>query len=211
MVSYHLRKLREQNIVQENKSDADGREFYYSLNLDLVRNLYLASGNELHPGLGATESVEEDDARVGRPVRVLFLCTQNSARSQMAEGILRSVGQGRVEVFSAGAEPGEVHPMAISAMQEIKVDISRHISKHLNQFQGQSFDYVITVCDRVRESCPIFPGDPIQIHWSIPDPASVDGPEEIRYEAFRETRLQLLTRIRYLWLIIQHNLKTLKA
>src|SRR5678815_3176398 len=99
----------------------------------------------------------------GRSARVLFLCTHNSARSQMAEGLLRHLGGAEVEVFSAGTEPGSVRPEAIEAMRSRGIDISGHTSKSVQQFAGQSFDYVVTVCDQAKESCPIFPGHPEQI------------------------------------------------
>ena len=130
------------------------------------------------------------------PVRVLFLCTHNSARSQMAEGLLRFTGRDRFKVVSAGTEPGMVHPLAIRAMAEVGMDNSAAQSKDVAQFVGQDFDYVITVCDRANESCPIFPGDPERIHWSFPDPSAVEGPEEVRLAAFRKVRDELRQRLR---------------
>lgn len=124
-------------------------------------------------------------------LRVLVLCTGNSARSQMAEGILRHNFGHRFEVFSAGTRPSHVRPEAIQVMEEIGVDISHHRSKHLNEFAGQPFTYVITVCDQARESCPTFPGVVQQFHWSIPDPAAVAGDERRRLAAFRAARDQL--------------------
>ena len=207
LVSYHLGRLRQQELVSERRSTADGRDVYYSLNLARMRQLYLASGQALHPALnGAAMSLETlEEAPVAEPMRVLFLCTHNSARSQMAEGILRAAGGDRVEVFSAGNEPSEVHPLAIEAMAAINVDISRQHSKHMGEFTGQHFDYIITVCDRVRESCPIFPGDPEQIHWSFPDPAAVMGTERQRYQAFVQTARELTTRIHYLLMVIDRQ------
>lgn len=132
-------------------------------------------------------------------LRVLFLCTHNSARSQMAEALLRRHG-GDVEVHSAGNEPGEVHPLAVRAMAESGIDISEADSKHLDQFIGQDFDYVITVCDRANESCPVFPGDPKRIHWSFEDPSAATGSEEERLKAFRDVRNQLNMRLQN-WLM----------
>jgi arsenate reductase len=120
--------------------------------------------------------------------RVLILCTGNSARSQMAEGLLRSFGGDRVEVFSAGTNPGIVRPEAIAVMSELGIDISRHRSKHVREFDGRHFDYVITVCDQANESCPVFSGDTERIHWSFPDPAVVEGGEHERLAAFRRVR-----------------------
>ncbi len=132
--------------------------------------------------------------------RVLFLCTHNSARSQMAEALLRHHGGDRVEVFSAGTEPGRVHPLAVRAMAESGIDISDARSKSLDQFTGQDFDYVITVCDAANESCPVFPGDPTRIHWSFEDPSAATGTEEDRYQKFREIRNLLNMRLQN-WLL----------
>jgi arsenate reductase len=122
------------------------------------------------------------------PIRVLFLCTHNSARSQMAEALLARIGGGRFDVFSAGTEATRVHPLAIRAMAEIGIDISRARSKHLDEFVGNDFDAVITVCDSANESCPVFPGTPQRIHWSFPDPSAVAGTEAERYCAFQRVR-----------------------
>lgn len=120
--------------------------------------------------------------------RVLILCTANSARSQMAEGLLRRLAGNRFEVFSAGAKPSSVNPLAIRAMDERGIDIRSHHSKHLNEFVSEPFDYVITVCDTAAESCPIFPGPAKRIHWSFPDPAASQGTEEERLASFRTVR-----------------------
>ena len=120
--------------------------------------------------------------------RVLILCTGNTARSQMAEGLLRSFGGDRFEVVSAGTKPSAVRPEAIAVMSELGIDISSQRSKHVREFDGQHFDYVITVCDNANESCPIFPDDTKRIHWSFPDPAAVEGSEAERLAAFRGVR-----------------------
>ena len=119
--------------------------------------------------------------------RVLFLCTHNSARSQMAEGLLRSMNE-ECEVESAGTEQTRVHPLAIEAMQEIGIDISSHRSKTLDAFADQAFDYVVTVCDRANENCPLFPGRSERIHWSFDDPSAATGTHEERLKAFRVVR-----------------------
>ncbi len=108
-------------------------------------------------------------------IRVLILCTANSARSQMAEGLLRSIGGDKVEVFSAGSTPSYVNPFAIQAMDDRGIDIRSHESKSLAQFLNTEFDYVITVCDNAAETCPVFPGKAQRIHWGFPDPAAVTG------------------------------------
>jgi len=125
--------------------------------------------------------------------RVLFLCTHNSARSQMAEGLLRNMAGDRFEVFSAGTEQTCVKRLAIEVMREIGIDISDHTSKTLDAFAGQSFDYVITVCDRANESCPIFPGAVERIHWSFDDPTGLDGFRVVR-DAIRD-RLRMFDRL----------------
>ena len=129
------------------------------------------------------------------PLRVLILCTGNSARSQMAEGLLRDLGGGRVEVASAGVSPTLVKPEAIAVMKEIGIDISDHRSKSVDEFKAEPFDYVITVCDNANRHCPIFPGKSRRIHWSIEDPAAVEGDEKTKLEAFREARDDLRERL----------------
>ena len=123
--------------------------------------------------------------------RVLILCTGNSARSQMAEGLLRHDAGDRFDVWSAGTKPGKVRPEAIAAMREIGIDISVHRSKSVDEFAGQAFDYVLTVCDNAKESCPIFPGKTVVIHRSFEDPAAVEGSEEARLAVFRKVRDEL--------------------
>jgi arsenate reductase (thioredoxin) len=123
--------------------------------------------------------------------RVLILCTGNSARSQMAEGLLRHDAGGRFELESAGTKPGQVRPEAIAAMREIGIDISSHRSKHVDEFQNQSFDYVLTVCDNAQETCPIYPGQTNRIHQNFEDPAAVQGSDEERLAAFRRVRDQI--------------------
>jgi arsenate reductase len=120
--------------------------------------------------------------------RVLVLCTGNSARSQMAEGLLRHFHGDRLEVESAGTRPGRVHPEAIAAMREIGIDISSQRSKHVDEFSGQAFDCVITVCDRAAETCPVFPGQALRLHRDFPDPADPAIPERARARRFREVR-----------------------
>jgi len=127
--------------------------------------------------------------------RVLFLCTHNSARSQMAEGLLRALGGSQFEVASAGTEQTRVRPEAITAMSELQIDISQQTSKTLQQFLGEEWDEVITVCDSANESCPIFPGARKRRHWSINDPSGITGSEQERVAAFRRARDELQTRI----------------
>jgi len=207
LVSYHLKRLRSLDLVGERRSAADGRDIYYNLNIEQVRELYFASAAELHPALVETNQgpAEATLRERAKPVRVLFLCTENSARSQMAEGILRHLSHGEVDAFSAGSAPAPVHPNAVRAMAEMGIDISAQVTKSIDAFRGQSFDYIVTVCDRVRETCPSFPDDPQRIHWSFPDPAAVAGDEDARYRSFEQTALQLVTRIRYLLIQIERE------
>lgn len=128
--------------------------------------------------------------------RVLILCTGNSARSQMAEGLLRAMAGDRFEVESAGVEPTQVRAEAIEAMREIGIDISAHCSKSVDEFKSQKFDHIITVCDNAKESCPVFPGSAERTHWSLDDPAAVRGDEATRLAAFRRVRDEIAARLK---------------
>jgi arsenate reductase len=130
-----------------------------------------------------------------RKSKVLILCTGNSARSQMAEGLFRQAGGDRYEVFSAGTKPSLVRPEAIAVMREIGIDISDHRSKSVDEFIGQELDLVVTVCDNAKESCPVFPSSTQRLHWPFEDPAVVAGAEEKRLAAFRSIRDQIQERI----------------
>ena len=202
LVSYHLKLLRGEEIVRERRSSADGRDIYYTLDLAQLEDLYQASGAQLHralvPGTGMGHKTDN-----GQSLRVLFLCTQNRARSQMAEGLLRDMSEGGAEVLSAGVRPGIVHPLAVQALGELGIDITAQRSKHLDEVRDQSFDWVITVCDQVREQCPAFPGSSHSIHWSIADPiaaAERTEDEDARRAIFAATARELSTRIHYLLL-----------
>jgi arsenate reductase len=129
-------------------------------------------------------------------MHVLFVCTHNSARSQMAEGMLRAWGAGRFEVESAGTEATPVRPEAIAVMAEIGIDIAGQESKTLERFLGRPFDRVITVCDDAREACPVFPGATQTTHWSFPDPSAASGSEDERLAVFRSVRDEIAERIR---------------
>ena len=133
------------------------------------------------------------------PIKVLFLCTGNSARSQMAEGLLRSLGKQHFEVYSAGTHPTELNPLAVAVMLESRIDISGQRSKDLSEFIGMNFDYIITVCDRARDNCPTFPGDNQRIHWSFEDPAAAVGDESNKLEVFRRILNEIRTRVA-IWL-----------
>ena len=129
--------------------------------------------------------------------KVLFVCTGNSCRSQMAEGILRHYGKDKFEVFSAGLEPSYVHPLAIKAMAESGIDLTGQHSKTVNELLEEEFSYVITVCDSAKERCPVFPGKYNAIHWSIEDPASAEGTETERMKDFRIVRQDIRERINH--------------
>ncbi len=124
-----------------------------------------------------------------------MLCTGNSARSQMGEGLFRAGGGGLFDVFSAGTEPASVRPEAIAVMKEIGIDISRQRSKSVDEFADRSFDYVVTVCDNARDRCPVFPAGTARLHWSFEDPAAVQGSEGERLEAFRRIRDQIREKV----------------
>lgn len=128
--------------------------------------------------------------------RILILCTGNSARSQMAEGLLRSMAGDKFEVESAGVAPSRVRPEAIAVMREIGVDISTHRSKSIDEFLHREFDFVITVCDNAKESCPVFPGSVKRIHWSFDDPAAVEGTETERKQLFRRVRNEISEKLK---------------
>jgi ArsR family transcriptional regulator, arsenate/arsenite/antimonite-responsive transcriptional repressor / arsenate reductase (thioredoxin) len=193
LVSYHLGQLRRGNLVTARRSAADGRDTYYSVDLARCAQLLADTGGALHPALRLAPPDRPVPGQSGA-ARVLFLCTGNSSRSQMAEALLRQQAGGAVTAYSAGSHPKPVHPQAVAAMAELGIDLTGHHSKHLDEFAGDRFDYVITLCDRVREVCPEFPGHPAPVHWSVPDPAS--QPEG--YPAFQRTATELAGRIRFL-------------
>jgi arsenate reductase (thioredoxin) len=139
--------------------------------------------------------------------RVLILCTGNSARSQMAEGLLRELAGNRFEVFSAGSKPSIVNTFAIQVMKERGIDITSHRSKHLSEFLKQPFDYVITVCDNAAETCPVFPGRAERIHWSFPDPALAEESDQERLQVFRNIRDAIEAQLNA-WLAEKHQPKS---
>lgn len=208
LVSYHLRQLRQGQLVTERRSAADERAVFYHLDLERFQALYLAAGETLHPAVTAevtaplAQSLQSNQASL----RVLFLCTENSARSQMAEALLRHLSHGMLEAFSAGSRPAaELHSLARHCMERLGIDMSRAVPKHFEVFRGQRFDAIITVCDRVLEMCPTFPEAPERIHWSFRDPAAVQGSEAEQLHAFEQVSLQLTTRIRFLLTLLQRK------
>ncbi|HEY2356774.1 MAG TPA: ArsR family transcriptional regulator [Phenylobacterium sp.] len=196
LVSYHLAKLRDARLVSARRSSADGRDTYYGLELGRFGALLSATGGALHPGLRLTPPLR--DPALICPARLLFLCTGNSARSPMAEALVRARSGGAIEVYSAGSHPRPVHPNAIRVMrEEYGLDLANQASKHLAVFADQSFDWVITLCDRVREVCPEFPGSQEAIHWSIPNPASGEA-DDVTYPLFQKAAAELATRVEFL-------------
>lgn len=201
LVSYHLKKLRDARLVSSHRSSADGRDTYYSVDLTRFGELLAATGAALHPGLAPTSGSPAPRGRKRRfGPRVLFLCTGNSARSQMAEALITAGSAGHVHASSAGSHPKPVHPDAVRAMRRVHgIDLSAHRSKHFDLFAGERFDHVITLCDRVREVCPPFSGRPAVSHWSVPDPAAGAGNGgSAGYPAFEQTAAELDVRVRFL-------------
>ena len=196
LVSYHLARLRASRLVVERRSSADARDVYYHLDLERLQAALRGSAAAIHPGLWPASPTTAASGR--RPVRVLFLCTHNSARSQMAEAILRHHGADSVLARSAGSHPSRVHPLALRTLAELGVDAGGLESKPLDSVASQHFDYVITLCDKVREVCPGWPGEPELVHWSLADPSIVDASEEEAVLAFRRTAAELSRRVRYL-------------
>jgi protein-tyrosine-phosphatase/DNA-binding transcriptional ArsR family regulator len=198
LVSYHLRQLRDGGLVSMRRSAADGRDTYYVLDLARCGELLSSAGVSLHPGLAPTPRPRVRRERRSALARVLFLCTGNSARSQMAEALCEQLSDGAVRAVSAGSHPKPLHPNAVRVMRERGIDIAGRPSKHLGDFEGEHFDYVISLCDRVREVCPEFPGGPELIHWSISDPAREPGGDEETLPAFERTATELRARIGFL-------------
>lgn len=195
LVSYHLARLRAGGLVAVRRSSADRRDVYYSIDLARCGELLTAAGTALHPGLRLIPPLP---GKIRAPARVLFLCTGNSARSQMAQSILEQMAGGAVTAASAGSHPRPLHPNAVRVMDEDGVNISGRQSRHLSVFAGQHFDYVISLCDRLREVCPEFPGPAEVIHWSIPDPGAGGGSDADTYPAFRAVAAELRIRIGFL-------------
>ena len=199
LVSYHLAKLRSAGLVEARRSAADRRDTYYVLDLDRVGGLLSAAGGALHPGL----RLAPPPRPAARPARILFLCTGNSARSPMAAALARTLSGGAVEAFSAGSAPRPLHPNALRALREgYGLDLSGHAPTHLDAFAGQAFDRVVSLCDRVREVCPEFPGADLPgpaepIHWSLPNPVTGE-PDAATYPLFQRAAAELAARIPFL-------------
>lgn len=195
LVSYHLGELRRAGLVSSRRSSADRRDTYYRVDVARCAELFCVAGAALQPGLRLHPSPAGQPSIRGRPPQVLFVCTGNSARSQMAEALLQERSGGAIHARSAGSHPKVLHPDAVRVMAERGIDISGRPTKHVNRFARTRFDRVITLCDKVREVCPEFPGPPITSHWSMPDPATDTDTEVSGYSAFVRTADELETRV----------------
>ncbi|MDQ1022743.1 protein-tyrosine-phosphatase/DNA-binding transcriptional ArsR family regulator [Streptomyces umbrinus] len=201
LVSYHLRLLRGGGLVTARRSNFDARDSYYHLDLQQCAHALTNAGTALHPALGfAPTPPLPSSARLERRPTVLFTCTGNSARSPIAEALLRHRTDGHVEVTSAGSHPKPcLHSDAVQVLREQHgIDISGQRPRHLDTLVGHRFDYVISLCDKVREVCPDFGDRPRLVHWSIPDPAAATAPGPVGHPAFVRTAADIDTRIRYL-------------
>jgi len=194
LVSYHLGKLRADGLVAARRSSFDARDAYYHLDLRNCRGALAEAGLALHPGL---RLVPDPAVTEVRQRNVLFLCTGNSARSPVAEALLRKRAA-RMEVASAGSHPKALHPNAVRVLQNYGIELADRAPQHLSRYEDQRFDYVITLCDRVREICPDFPGPAWHVHWSIPDPAASGGADQETYPAFERMAAELDERIGFL-------------
>jgi protein-tyrosine-phosphatase/DNA-binding transcriptional ArsR family regulator len=205
LVSYHLRQLRNGGVVSARRSLADGRDTYYVLELGRCGELLGDAGASLHPGLAPAVGSRPRRGRGVAQARVLFLCTGNSARSQMAEALAEQLSAGVVCAASAGSHPKPLHPNAVRVMRDRGIDLADRRSKHLSEFTSRRFDYVISLCDRVREICPDFTGAPEAIHWSVRDPAREPGTDDETLPAFERTAAELEARIGFLLEAIEHT------
>jgi thioredoxin type arsenate reductase len=188
LVSYHLGLLRQAGLVQARRSDADARAIYYGLDLAMLAAMYEQIGASLILPQAVAPNTRSS-------TMVLFLCTANSARSQMAEGWLRYLSNGHVSVRSVGVQPGTLHPLAVQVMAEVGVDIGHQRAKGRDALVDIVPDVVVSVCDVAREQCPDWPGTNRQLHWSIPDPVRVQGSLDSRTQVFRDVRDQLRQRV----------------
>jgi protein-tyrosine-phosphatase len=201
LVSYHLGRLRRAGLVRERRSSADARDVYYRVDLDRFTAAVCDAASAIRPTLapGRPAGAAPDRAAAAPGRRVLFVCTGNSTRSQIAEAYARRLGGGRLRATSAGIRPRPVHPLALKALEELGLDTRGLRSKPLEAVAGGTFDCLVTLCDRAREACP---DDLVEaaeaVHWSIPDPAEAEGPDEVVYAGFQETAVDIGGRVRHL-------------
>lgn len=206
LVSYHLRLLRDGGLVTATRSSFDGRDSYYHLDLDRCAHALAGTGAALHPALHPALHLDSTTpappVHLRRPPRrtVLFVCTGNSARSPIAEALLRQHTAGHVKVISAGSRPGpRLHPNTVRVLRDHSgVDVAAQRPRHLDTLTGREFDYVITLCDKAREVCPGFGDRPRLLHWSVPDPAAAGDSDQASYSDFTRTAADIDTRVRHL-------------
>ena len=201
LVSYHLRQLRDGGLVTSTRSTFDGRDSYYHLDLDRCSDALADTAAALHPALhrAARPPVPPADQWPRHPA-VLFVCTGNSARSPVAEALLRHHTASHVHVTSAGSRPKpRLHPNTVRVLREtFGIDVSDQQPRHLDAVAGHRFDHVVTLCDKAREACPELPHHPRRVHWSIPDPATVGDTDQASYPAFHRTATDIDARVRHL-------------
>jgi protein-tyrosine-phosphatase/DNA-binding transcriptional ArsR family regulator len=206
LISYHLRLLRGSGLVTAHRSSFDARDSYYHLDLERCAHALAAAGVALHPSLRLDPTPPPvATAEPSAQPCVLFACTGNSARSPVAAALLRHRTGGHVEVVSAGSHPKpRIHPHAVRVLRKhYGIDIADQRPRHLDTVARRRFDYMISLCDKVREVCPEFSDQPRLIHWSIPDPAA-SGTNRQSYPAFRHMAAEIDTRIRYLLPVLAH-------
>jgi ArsR family transcriptional regulator len=187
LVSYHLGLLRRTGLIQSHRSDADARVTYYGIDITGLQQAYAA--------IGAALPLPKPIPKTLPDVSVIFLCTQNSARSQMAEGWLRHLSGGRVRVRSGGVRPTTLHPLAVEVMAEAGIDIGYQQAKTIESIDAPPPVVVVTVCDLAREACPPGAWEGPQLHWSISDPVQVTESPEAQRDAFRAARDQIRARV----------------
>lgn len=207
LVSYHLGQLREARLVKMHRSSYDGRDTYYSVDLLRCGKLLARVGGSVHPGL-RMRVAQTEERRPPTGMSVLFLCTGNSARSPMAEAMLAARAGDSVLAASAGSEPRALHPNAVQVMRGYGIDIAGRGPKHVSELAGRRFDYVVTLCDRVREVCPDYAGASEAIHWSLPDPSREGDTDAETYPAFERTVKELDTRVGFLLHLIDQAHET---
>ncbi|MGS2619865.1 arsenate reductase/protein-tyrosine-phosphatase family protein [Micromonospora sp. LZ34] len=202
LVSYHLRLLRAGGLVTATRSSFDGRDSYYHLDLDRCAEAMAETGAALHPALRRSPAPRIPPVDLRRPlgVGVLFVCTGNSARSPIAEALLRHRTGGHVEVASAGSRPKpRLHPNAVRVLHDqFGIDVTGQLPRHVDTMTDRRFDYVISLCDKAREACPDFPDPSRRVHWSIPDPATAGDTDQASHPAFQHAAADIDTRIRHL-------------
>jgi protein-tyrosine-phosphatase/DNA-binding transcriptional ArsR family regulator len=209
LVSYHLRLLRDGGLVTATRSSFDGRDSYYHLDLDRCARALAGTGAALHPALRldiTTQGPPVHPRRIPRRT-VLFVCTGNSARSPIAEALLRRHTAGRVQVVSAGSRPNpRLHSNTVRVLRDhAGVDVAAQRPRHLDTVTGRRFDYVISLCDKAREACRELGDRPRLLHWSVPDPTAAGDSDQASYAAFTRTAADIDTRVRHLLPVLAHT------